>query len=91
MCAANVRQEMCMSFRCLSVPTPASAVLSYSDMTHAMSTASDCYSSVNCMSALNDGLFNSYTFHTIAFHSDRGLERPLRLSVAIWTGRQSPC
>lgn len=44
-----------------------SASLSYSDMTHAMSTASDGCSSFNCMSALNDGILNSYTLHTIAF------------------------
>lgn len=43
------------------------ASLSYSDMTHTMSTASDGCSSFNCMSALNDGILNSYTLHTIAF------------------------
>lgn len=32
-----------------------------------MSIASDGCSSFNCMSALNDGTLNSYTFHTIAF------------------------
>lgn len=69
----------------------ASAVLGYSDMTHPMSTTSDGCSSFNCMSALNDGILNSYTFHTTAFHSGRSLGRQPRLSVAIWRGRQNPC
>lgn len=99
---ANGWQEVCEPFTsvcvCLCVYSfllrtkkwQASAVLSYSDMTHAMSTASDGCSSFNCMSALNDGILNSYTFHTIAFHTGRGLGRQPRLSVAIWRGRQSP-
>lgn len=99
--SGNERQEVCKSLKCASVrvSTPpsseqkrqASAVLGYSDMTHAMSTASDGCSSFNCMSALNDGILNSYTFHTTAFHTGRSLGRQPRLSVAIWRGRQSPC
>lgn len=69
----------------------ASVALSYSDMTHAMSTASDGCGSFNCMSALNDGILNSYTFHTIAFRPGRGPGRQPGISVAIWRGRQSPC
>lgn len=56
----------------------ASAVLSYSDMTHAMSTTSDGCSSFNCMSVLNDGIVNSYTFCPIAFQCGEGLESLLR-------------
>lgn len=91
---------MCEPLKCVSVYVyssllrtkkwQASTVLSYSDMTHAMSTASDGCSSFNCTSALNDGILNSYTFHTIAFHTGRGLGRQRRLSVAIWRGSQSP-
>lgn len=69
----------------------ASAVLSYSDMTHAMSTTSDGCSSFNCMSVLNDGIVNSYTFCPIAFQRREGLERLLRLAVAIWRGGRSLC
>lgn len=53
--------------------------LSYSDMTHAMSATSDDCSSFNCMSPLNDGTLNSNTFHTIAFHTGRGLGRRRRV------------
>lgn len=56
-----------------------------------MSTASDGCGSFNCMSALNDGILNSYTFHTIAFRPGRGPGRQPGISVAIWRGRQSPC
>lgn len=63
-----------------------SAALSYSDMTQAMSTTSDGCSSFNCMSELNDGIVNSYTFCPIAFQCGEGLERRLRLAVAIWGG-----
>lgn len=55
-----------------------------------LSSANDSCSSFNCMSALNDGILNSYTFHTIAFHTGRDPGRHQRLSVAIWRGRQSP-
>lgn len=41
--------------------------LSYSDKTLCLSVG-NCRSSSNCMSSLNDGALNSYTFHTIAFH-----------------------
>lgn len=56
-----------------------------------MSTASDGCGSFNCMSALNDGVLNSYTFHTIAFRPGKGPGRQPGISVAIWRGRQSPC
>lgn len=68
---------------------PPSAALSYSDMTQAMSTTSDGCSSFNCMSVLNDGIVNSYTFDPIGFQCGEGLERLPRLAVAIWRGGRS--
>lgn len=71
-CVQQTRDRKCVSL-CLLLSLlrtkkwQPSASLSYSDMTHAMSTASDGCSSFNCMSALNDGILNSYTLHTIAF------------------------
>lgn len=55
-----------------------------------VSSANDSCSSFNCMSSLNEEILNSYTIHTIAFHTGRDLGRQWRLSVAIWRGRQSP-
>lgn len=67
------------------------AALSYSDMTHATLSVIDGCSSFNCMSALNDGIVNSYTFHTIAFTVSEAWGGRPRLSVAIRRGSQSPC
>lgn len=72
---------------CRPLKRVVSTVLSYSDMTHMLSSANDSCSSFNCMSSLNEGMLNSYTIHTIVFHTGRD---PGRISVAIWIGRQSP-
>lgn len=71
-CVQQTRDRKCVSLCLLrsllrTKKWQPSASLSYSDMTHTMSTASDGCSSFNCMSALNDGILNSYTLHTIAF------------------------
>lgn len=90
LCTANGRLKLCMFTHLNKKTWQPSALLNYSDMIHAMSTTSDGCSSFNCMSALNDGILNSYTFHSIAFHTNRGVGGQLRLSVTIWRGKQSP-
>lgn len=95
-CAANVCSSLtCVcpyvySSLCRAEKRQASAALSYSDTAQAASTTSDGCSSFNCMSVLNDGIVNSYTFCPIAFQRDEGLERLPRLAVAIWREEAEP-
>ncbi len=61
--------------------------LSYSDKTLCLSVG-NCRSSSNCMSSLNDGALNSYTFHTIV-STNTGLGRETereceRANMSIW-------